>query len=153
MFERFAQSARTAVEDARYEAGLRGDRRIGTDHLLLAVLHDEALAQIVGADVAAGRAVADQLDSAALAAVGLNLGGFQPTGRAALGKHVRLTSGAKAVIQQSLARAAAEKARRITSRHVLLAILERHEPDPATTLLTTLSVDQTAVRERLTIDA
>ena len=38
MFERFARAARTAVEDARYEAERRGDRRIGSDHLLLALL-------------------------------------------------------------------------------------------------------------------
>ena len=48
MFERFGGAARTAVEDARYEAERRGDRRIGSDHLLLALLRDDELAQLVG---------------------------------------------------------------------------------------------------------
>jgi ATP-dependent Clp protease ATP-binding subunit ClpA len=150
MFERFARSARTAVEDARYEAERRGDRRIGSDHLLLALLQDDELAQLVGVDGAAAHTAADQLDRAALAAIGITLDEFQPTGRAALGRHVPLmTSGAKAVIQQSLSNAAAEKARTITSRHMLLALLDRHEPDPAATLLAALAIDQPALRERL----
>ena len=53
MFERFSRSARAAVEDAVYEAGRRGDRRIGTEHLLLALLADDELAKIVGVDASA----------------------------------------------------------------------------------------------------
>ena len=93
---------------------------------------------------------ADKLDRTALAAIGLTLGEFQPTGRTALGRHVPLmTTGGKTVIQQALAKAAAEKARTITSRHLLLALLDRHEPDPAATLLAALSIDQPALRARL----
>ena len=62
MFERFARAARIAVEDARYEAERRGDRRIGSDHLLLALLQDDELAQLVGVDAAAAHDAADQLD-------------------------------------------------------------------------------------------
>jgi hypothetical protein len=76
MFERFARAARTAVEDARYEAERRGDRRIGSDHLLLALLQDDELAQLVGVDAAAAHDAADQLDRTALAAIGLTLGEF-----------------------------------------------------------------------------
>jgi ATP-dependent Clp protease ATP-binding subunit ClpA len=150
MFERFAHAARTAVEDARFEAGRRGDRRIGSEHLLLALLQDDDLAQLVGVDAVAAHDAADQLDRTALAAIGLTLGEFQPTSRVALGRHASLmTSGAKAVIQQSLANAAAEKARTITSRHMLLALLDRPEPDPAATLLAALPIDQPALRSRL----
>ena len=60
-----------------------------------------------------------------------------------------LTPGAKAVIQQTLANAVAEKARRMTSRHILLALLDRSEPDPAAALFAALGVDQRTVRERL----
>jgi ATP-dependent Clp protease ATP-binding subunit ClpA len=149
MFERFSQSARTAVEDARYEAELRGDRRIGTEHLLVALLEDDALAQIVGADAHEARAAAERLDRAALEAIGIELGEFQPTGRPALGRHARVTAGVKAVLQQTLATAAAEKARAITARHILLALVDRPHPDPAAALLATLAVDRAAVRERL----
>lgn len=153
MFERFAREARIAVEDARYEAERRGDRRIGSDHLLLALLQDDELAQLVGVDAAAAHDAADQLDRTALAAIGLTLE-FQPTGRATLGRRVPLmTAGGKAVIQQALAKAAAEKARTITSRHLLLALLDRHEPDPAATLLAALSIDPPALRARLATTA
>ena len=154
MFERLARTARTAVEDARFEAARRGDRRIGTDHLLLALLHDDALAQIVGVDVAAAHDAADQLDRTALAAIGLTLGEFRPSGSAAFGTPVsRMTSGAKTVLQKSLANAAAEKAREITARHMLLAVLDSREPDAAATLLAALPVDRSAVRERLAATA
>ena len=134
----------------RYEAGRRGDRRIGTEHLLLALLHDEALAQLVGVDAMTAQDAADQLDRDALRAIGLSLGAFQPTARAAIGRGApRLTPGAKTVIQRSLAVATAEKARAITSRHLLLALLERNEPDPAAALLAALRIDEPTLRARL----
>lgn len=155
MFERFARAARTAVEDARYEAERHGDRRIGTDHLLLALLQDDEIAQFVGVNAVAARDAVDQLDGTALAAIGLTtIGKFQPSDRAALGRHVqRMTTGAKDVIRQSLANAAAEKAHTITSRHLLLALLDRHDPDPAATLLTALLIDRPALRVRLAATA
>lgn len=150
MFERFAQSARTTVQDARYEAERRGDRRIGSDHLLLAVLQEDALARVVGIDAAAASAAADQLDRAALAAVGLNLGEFAPPGHTAVTRNLPLTACAKSVIQQALSIALAEKARRITSRHILLALLDQHEPDPAAALFIALSINQQEMHQRLT---
>jgi ATP-dependent Clp protease ATP-binding subunit ClpA len=150
MFERFARAARTAVEDARFEAERRGDRRIGSDHLLLALLRDDDLAELVGVNAAAARDVVDELDRAALAAIGVELGELESAGHAPLGRHVALmTPGAKAVIQRSLANAAAQKARAITSHHVLLALLDGRQPDPAATLLAALPIDQSALRERL----
>jgi ATP-dependent Clp protease ATP-binding subunit ClpA len=149
MFERFAKSARVAVANARDEAERRGDRRIGTEHLLVALLQDEALARIVGVDATAAHQAAEDLDRAALVAVGLTFGEFEPRGSAALGRRVALTSGAKSVIAGALANTTAEKARAITTRHLLLALLDRHEPDPAAALLAALSVDRAQLRERL----
>jgi ATP-dependent Clp protease ATP-binding subunit ClpA len=150
MFERFAQAARMAVEDARYEAGRRGDRRIGTEHLLLALLQDEGLAGIVGVDARTAQQAADQLDRDALAAIGVTLGEFRPTAGGAGTRSVpRMTHGAKAVLQQALGNATAEKARAITSRHMLLALLDRREPDPAAALFAALAVDEPVIRARL----
>jgi ATP-dependent Clp protease ATP-binding subunit ClpA len=150
MFERFAGTARNAVHGARREAERRGDRRIGTDHLLVALLQDETVAQIAGIDSPAARQAVDQLDQEALAAIGITLAGYPPDSQAVLGKRVTfMTSGAKTVIRHSLAVAAGEKAPAITTRHILLALLDRHEPDPASTLLAALSVDQPALRKRL----
>lgn len=149
MFERFAQSARVAVEDARFEAGCRGDRRIGTEHLLIALLREEAIARAVGADPGAAREAADKLDRAALAAVGLDIGHTPVNGHAELGKHVPFTPAAKSVLRQTLAHAAAEKGKIITSRHMALALLDRVDPDPAAAILAALSVDRAAARDRL----
>lgn len=150
MFERFAQTARSAVDDAQYEAERRGDTRIGSEHLLIALLHDDDLATVSGVDAEAAREAVERLDRDALAAIGLGIGEFRPARPGRSGRHVRhFTSGAKAVIARSLTRAAAEKSRTITSRHLMLAVLDRPAPDPAAALLTALSVDPATLRERL----
>ena len=59
--------------DARDEALRRGDRTIGTEHLLLALLvdPDSPAARAVGRDLDTARRALDLLDSEALAAIGL----------------------------------------------------------------------------------
>ncbi|ORI14574.1 hypothetical protein BJD99_05445 [Rhodococcus sp. 1163] len=53
------------------------------------------------------------------------------------------------MIAQSLSNAAAEKARRIAARHLLLALLDRNDPDPLAAPFATLAVDLIVVSERL----
>jgi ATP-dependent Clp protease ATP-binding subunit ClpA len=150
MFEKFARAARTAVDGARHEAERRGDRRIGTDHLLIALLEDAAVARTAGDDAGDARRAADRLDREALAAIGIRLADWQPDRDAAPGQRVLfMTAGAKAVIRRTLAVAQAEKARAITTRHLLLALLDQREPDPSTALLAALPVDPVALRLRL----
>jgi ATP-dependent Clp protease ATP-binding subunit ClpA len=149
MFERFAQSARVAVEDARYEVGRRGDRRIGTEHLLIALLREETIACAIGADPEAAREAADELDRAALTAVGIDIENTPINGHTTLGKHVPFTPAAKIVLRQTLVHATTEKAKSITSRHMALALLDRVDPDPAAAVLAALSVDRAAARDRL----
>jgi ATP-dependent Clp protease ATP-binding subunit ClpA len=149
MFEKFAQGARAVVEDARYEAARRGDRRIGTEHLLISLLEDDGNASALGVDAEAVRVAADRLDHAALAAVGLDLGEVTPSARVALKKHMPFSAGAKQVMRLMLDHATAEKAREITPRHMLLGVLDREAPDPAATVLAELGVDVTAARARL----
>ncbi|MEV5500564.1 Clp protease N-terminal domain-containing protein [Nonomuraea fuscirosea] len=50
------------------EARRRGDRRVGTEHLLRGVLHEAEAAQALGADVESARSALAVLDDAALAA-------------------------------------------------------------------------------------
>ncbi|MGW4277566.1 Clp protease N-terminal domain-containing protein, partial [Streptomyces seoulensis] len=57
MFEQFAAGARAAVASAVDEAALRGDRRIGTEHLLLGVLHEPGAVRALGAGLDSARAV------------------------------------------------------------------------------------------------
>lgn len=124
-----------ALVRAGEEAARRGDRRVGTDHLLLGLLHDEAIAHAVGADVERARAAARELDQAALAAIGVDLGDLPSARPGARVGHLPLTSAARAAIGRSGAVADAERVRRIEPRHLLAALLECAEPDPAATLL------------------
>ncbi|MHC6218901.1 Clp protease N-terminal domain-containing protein [Arthrobacter sp. MMS24-S77] len=149
MFERFASEARTTVHAGAEEAKRRGDRRIGTDHLLLGLLHDPESCRTLGTDLESARAQLDVLDQQALEAVGITLGDFGPLNAPKGSSRTTFTSAARSVIQDSLILTTREKARRITTRHLLLALLERHAPDPAAVLLKKLGVDAAALKVRL----
>jgi ATP-dependent Clp protease ATP-binding subunit ClpA len=149
MFERFAAPARDAVVGAVGEARRRGDRRVGTDHLLIGVLGDPAIADLVGADAGAARRAADELDRRALAEIGLDIGEFGSLTPAAGGSHLPFTPGAKQTLKRTLAHLSTKRSRRIESRHLVLALLERDRPDAAAVILAELRVDPRQVRERI----
>lgn len=149
MFEQFATGARAAVTSALSEATLRGDRRIGTEHLLLGVLHEPGSARALGADLETARAALDALDRSALAAVGIDVQGIERPPVPASRKRTPFTSGARAVLPRALAETRKAGARRIAPEHLLLALLACEQPDPAAELMVRLGVDRTAVRERL----
>ncbi|MCF3965114.1 Clp protease N-terminal domain-containing protein, partial [Streptomyces fuscigenes] len=152
MFEQFADEARAVVTDALEEARLRGDRRIGTEHLLLAALRNQdgqAVAGL-GLDADAAREALRELDLEALDAVGIDARGARRPAVPASRKRTPFTSAAKGVLGDSLREVRAQGARRITPAHVLLALLGLREPDPAAEALTRLGVDRAAVRARLT---
>jgi ATP-dependent Clp protease ATP-binding subunit ClpA len=148
MFERFSDPARSAVTASADEAIQRGDRRVGTDHLLLGVLHDPAIADLLGVDVTKARAESNALDQQALKAIGLNVGEFEATFAPRKWRRTQFTSGARSVLPRALSLAVAEKSRRIQTKHLLLALLERERPDPAAVLLTGLKIDRSAVRTK-----
>ena len=68
----------TTYIDARHEARRRGDHKVGTEHLVLALLMEPALAGALGADLASARAQLEALDRDALGAVGVVLTGAAP---------------------------------------------------------------------------
>jgi ATP-dependent Clp protease ATP-binding subunit ClpA len=153
MVKRFSADARRMVlTSAAAEAQRRGDRRIGTDHLLLGLLDapDSVAAGALGVDLESARAAAAALDRAALAAVGIELGQFgAQQRRAPARRRPPLTSGARAVLHRGLQEASASRSRYIEARHLLLALLSRERPDPAAELLAALGVDPAQVRARL----
>ncbi|MET0864025.1 MAG: Clp protease N-terminal domain-containing protein [Nakamurella sp.] len=149
MFERFAASTRDAVNASAAEARQRGDRRIGTDHLLLGLLHDPGSAGVLGVTVQTARESSTRLDRQALAAIGIDLAGYTPTPKLRAGIRAPFTSGARSVIARTLSLTTAERAKKMAPRHLLLALLEREQPDPAAALLTELGVDRSAVQKRL----
>lgn len=133
--------------DARDEAVRRGDRTIGTEHLVLALLADPAspAARALGCDLDSARRALDALDREALAAVGVQPGiTAGPVTVRATGR-LRLTPAAKAVLTGIRD---ARKSRGAGLGTVLSALLGLPRPDPAAELLAALGVDAREARER-----
>lgn len=134
--------------DANTEAVRRGDRKVSTEHVLLALLADadSIPARALGVSLEEGRGALERLDRTALAAVGIQAGPPGPVFPGRTNDRLPLTPAAKAVFT-GLRKTAHRD--RIGSHHVLLGLLDRTRPDPAAVLLDALSVDRTAVRTRL----
>lgn len=142
MFERFATEARDAVTAAQSVARSRGDVRVTSAHLLLALADETSSVAAValsslGVDGTALRAAMDApdpLDADALAAIGIDLAAVRSQvegefGPGALdrraprsGRHMALTPDAKKVLEQSLRVVTAERSRRIDTGHLLVAV-------------------------------
>jgi hypothetical protein len=133
--------------DARDEALRRGDRTIGTEHLVLALLIDPAspAAKALGCDLDSARRALDALDHEALAAIGINPGiTAAPVTVRAAGR-LRLTPAAKACLT------GIREARKSPGGGlgVLLgSLLSLPRPDPAAELLAALGADARAARDR-----
>lgn len=135
--------------DARDEAVRRGDRTIGTEHLVLALLADPAspAARALGCDLDSARRALDALDHAALAAIGIQPGITAGPVEARATGRLRLTPAAKAVLTGIRD---ARKSRGAGPGIVLSALLGLPRPDPAAELLAALGVDAQHARERFT---
>ena len=129
------REAATAFANAAHEASRRGDRRVGTDHLLLGLLHDPTIAASLGTDVETARAAAERLDRAALAAIGLDLTTAPPSAIRRRPGSASPTSGLRAAISRAVGLAAAEGQRKAEPGHLLEALFECRRPDPAAELL------------------
>lgn len=149
MFEQFTTEARTVIPTAVEEARLRGDRRIGTEHLLLGLLHQPDAARILGTDLHAARSILNALDRSALAAIGIDVEGVDRPPVPASRKRTPFTSGARAVIPRAVAEMKKTTNHGITLEHLLLAVLECERPDPAADLIAHLGIDRAVVRERV----
>jgi Clp amino terminal domain, pathogenicity island component len=145
---------------AREEARRRGDRRVGTEHLLLALLSEPDLSGVLDVTTEEARAALDALDLQAFAAIGLDARldlpplpstppvklPRKPTFRAVLKGRLPMTPTAKKAL------AASRKGTRrpaYFAKNVLAALLELEPPDPAAELLAGLGVEPAAIRERL----
>jgi hypothetical protein len=146
--------------DAREEARRRGDRKVGTEHLILGLLRQPVLAQALGCDLLTARDALDAMDHDALAAVGIGAAfnappipidepikrPSRPTLKAVLRDRLPMTPAAKTALEESW------KDRRhgpIPPQQALLTLLELKPPDPAAGLIAALGVDRAAARQRL----
>ena len=142
------------------EARRRGDRRSGTDHLLLALFEDPSLEAVLGVSLQQARQALESLDREALGALGLGSGidapalpmravPKKPTLRDIIMQkdRLRMTPAAKKVLEK----ASKPNRRRlyVTAQQVLAQILTLRPPDPAAVLLGALGVNTSEVRRRL----
>jgi ATP-dependent Clp protease ATP-binding subunit ClpA len=151
VFERFTNSPfAVVVTAAREEARQRGAKRVGTEHLLLGLLHetDSVSVQALGINLDAAHTALEALDREALRAIGIDVGNLGPAQPIPTHQYPPMTSTAQAVLTQAVKTANA-KTRDIDTAHLLHALLNREEPDPAAAVLARLRIDRTAVRERL----
>ena len=144
---------------ASEEARRRGDRRTGTDHLLLTLLEDPSIEAVLGVSLQQARQALESLDQEALGALGLGSGTDapplpmravpkKPTIRDIAKKdRLRMTPAAKKVLEEA-ARPNRRKLQ-ITAQQVLAQVLTLQPPDPAAVLLGALSVNTSEVRRRL----
>ena len=144
---------------ASEEARRRGDRRTGTDHVLLALWEDPSIEVVLGVSLQQARQALESLDQEALGALGLGSGADappipmravpkKPTIRDIMQKdRLRMTPAAKKVLEE----ASKPNRRRlqVTAQQVLAQILTLQPPDPAAVLLGALGVNTSEVRRRL----
>jgi hypothetical protein len=144
-----------ASEEARH----RGDRRTGTDHLLLALLDDPSIEAVLGVNLQQTRQALESLDQEALGALGMGSGTDapplpmravpkKPTIRAVMKKdRLRMTPTAKKVLEEAVK--PMRRKTQVTAQQVLAQILTLQPPDPAAVLLGALDVNTSEVRHRL----
>ena len=144
---------------ASEEARRRGDRRTGTDHILLALFEDPSIEVVVGVSLQQARQALESLDHQALGALGLGSGADAPElpmrsvpkkpriRDVAQKDRLRMTPAAKKVLENSVK--PNRRKTQVTAQQVLAQILTLQPPDPAAVLLGALSVDTSEVRRRL----
>jgi hypothetical protein len=142
------------------EARRRGDRRYGTDHLLLALFEDPSIEVVLGVSLQQARQALDSLDREALAALGLGSGADAPAlpMRAVPKKprirdvakkdRFRMTPAAKKVLEEAY-KPKGHRKFQVTGAEVLAQILTLQPPDPAAVLLGALGVNTSEVLRRL----
>ncbi|WP_242887377.1 Clp protease N-terminal domain-containing protein [Actinomadura litoris] len=176
MLERFTKDARQVVTDTQVQARELGHRRVGTEHLLLALLTGGgAAAETLGrhgldaADLRARivRAAEEPLDPEALRAIGIDLDAVRqateetfgagaldvPAGagrpRGVLRGHIPFTPEAKKSLELGLRQAIRLKQKHIAPGHLLLGLLH-DESFPSARLLVGAGVDLGELRADIT---
>jgi Clp amino terminal domain, pathogenicity island component len=144
---------------ASEEARRRGDRRTGTDHLLLALLEDPSIEVLLGVSLQQARQALESLDHEALGTLGLELGTDVPSlpMRAVPKKprlrdvaqkdRLRLTPAAKKVLQDAVK--PNRRKTQVTAQQVLAQILTLQPPDPAAVLLGAVGVNTSNALQEL----
>jgi ATP-dependent Clp protease ATP-binding subunit ClpA len=169
MFERFTEDARLVVVEAQDEAKRLHHGRVGTEHLLLALLgrrtpttavllrHGLTREAVTGSVV--GYVGQGDLDAEALTALGIDLAAVRSTVEATFGPGALdgpggrgrrpFTPRAKKVLELSLREALALKHKSITDGHIALGLIREGE-GLAAKVLHDLGVDPVDLRRDIT---
>jgi hypothetical protein len=158
----------TTFSYAREEAHRRGDRVVGTEHLVLGLIRDPEMPGLLQTDLDTAREALAAIDRDALKAIGIDAAvdapeipaptssrlDRTPTGRLPrptvkelLTHRMQLTPGAKAALR--VAGMDLRRGRLSDPRQVLAALLALEPPDPAAELFNQLGVDRAALRANL----
>ena len=141
------------------EARRRGDRRTGTDHLLLALFEDPSIEVVLGVNRQQARQALESLDHEALGTLGLGSGTdapplpmrpvpTKPRIRDVMkNDRLRMTPAAKKVLEDAVK--PNRRKTQVTAQQVLAQILTLRPPDPAAVLLGVLGVNTSEVRRRM----
>jgi ATP-dependent Clp protease ATP-binding subunit ClpA len=144
---------------ASEEARRRGDRRTGTDHVLLALLEDPSTEVVLGVTLQQARQALESLDHEALGALGMVSGTDAPPlpmravpkkprlRDVATKDRFRMTPAAKKVLEEAVK--PNRRKTQVTAQQVLAQILTLQPPDPAAVLLGALGMNTPEVRRRL----
>ena len=145
---------------ASEEARRRGDRRTGTDHILLALFEDPSIEVVLGVSLQQARQGLKSLDHEALGALGWGSGADPPPlpmrtvpkkpglRDVARKDRLRMTPAAKRVLEEAY-KPKGHRRLQVTGTEVLAQILALQPPDPAAVLLGALGVNTPEVRRRL----
>jgi ATP-dependent Clp protease ATP-binding subunit ClpA len=142
MFERFTDRARRVVVTAQEEARMLGHNHIGSEHLLLGLLHEQGgiAAQVlepVGVTVEAARA---------------QVAGLAGPGDKSPAGHIPFTQRAKKILELSLREALEQKKSYIGSEHILLALM-RDSDNLGAQVIERLGGSLPALRQRVLEEA
>ncbi|MGH8987106.1 MAG: Clp protease N-terminal domain-containing protein [Acidimicrobiales bacterium] len=145
---------------ASEEARRRGDRRTGTDHILLALLEHPMIGILLGVNLQQAREALQSLDQQAIGVLGLSFATDAPElPMRAVPKRprirdvmqrerFRMTPAAKKVLEEAY-KPKGHRKLQVTGPEVLAQILALRPPDPAAVLLGALGVNMSEVLRRL----
>ena len=138
MFERFTEQSRRVVVLAQEEARMLGHNHIGSEHLLLGLLHEQ------------GGTAADVLASAGITieAARSQVGELARPGDKSPSRHIPFTQRAKKILEQSLREALEQKKSYIGTEHILLALM-RDADGTGARVLEWLGVSLPAMRQEV----
>jgi ATP-dependent Clp protease ATP-binding subunit ClpA len=143
---------------AREEARRTGSRRVDTEHLLLALLHESDIAETLGVTIEQARNAVDSLDRSALGILGIHATQStapipmrevppRPTIKAVLRDRFPMTPAAKAALERAWGPMRSEK--QFRAMDVLRQLIELKQPDPVGGLFAALGIDTQAVRSQI----